>query len=91
MNSGRSVFLYGPPGNGKTTIGEAIGRLMSGDVYVPYAYVPYAIDVDGHVIKVYDPLIHHQSADPGGRHPVGNVRTGAGSAATGSWWWLAAS
>ena len=37
VNSGRSVFLYGPPGNGKTTIGEAIGRLLSGDVYVPYA------------------------------------------------------
>ena len=55
-------------------------------------YVRYAIDVDGHVIKVYDPLIHHQSADPGGRQdPVGNARTGAGSAATGPWWWLAAS
>jgi hypothetical protein len=66
VNSGRSVFLYGPPGNGKTTIGEAVGRLLSGDVYVPYA-----IDVDGHVIKVYDPLIHHQSADPGAVAPGG--------------------
>ena len=58
VNSGRSIFLYGPPGNGKTTIGEAIGRLLTGDIYVPYA-----IDVDGHVIKVFDPLIHQQSAD----------------------------
>ncbi len=71
VNSGRSVFLYGPPGNGKTTIGEAIGRLMAGDVYVPYA-----IEVDGHVIRIYDPLIHQQVADttvtaPGARRPDG--------------------
>ena len=33
--------------------------------------MPYAIDVDGHVIKVYDPLIHHQSADPGAAGPGG--------------------
>lgn len=59
VNSGRSIFLYGPPGNGKTTIGEAIGRLFSGDIYVPYA-----VDIEGQIIRVFDPLIHQQVADP---------------------------
>jgi hypothetical protein len=72
INSGRSIFLYGPPGNGKTTIGEAIGRLLAGDIYVPYA-----VEVEGHVIKIFDPLVHQQAADtgataaPGARRPDG--------------------
>ncbi len=52
-NSARSLFLYGPPGNGKTTIAEGIANLMGG-----FVYVPYAIEVDGQILKVYDPLNH---------------------------------
>lgn len=52
-NSARSLFLYGPPGNGKTTIAEGIARIMQGQVIVPYA-----VEVDGQVIKVFDPLNH---------------------------------
>ena len=38
VNSGKSIFLYGPPGNGKTTIAESVGRLILGcDMYIPYA------------------------------------------------------
>jgi predicted ATPase with chaperone activity len=60
-NSARSLFLYGPPGNGKTTIAEGIARILKG-----YVLVPYTIEVDGQVIKIFDPLNHqpvHQAAD----------------------------
>jgi predicted ATPase with chaperone activity len=54
VNSGRSVFLYGYPGNGKTTIAESIGQLVMGDVM----YVPYAIEVGGQIIRVFDSVNH---------------------------------
>ena len=57
VNSGRSIFLYGPPGNGKTTISEKIGRMILGDDI----YIPYAIDVDGQVVQVFDSVNHEVS------------------------------
>lgn len=53
VNSGRAVLLYGPPGNGKSSIAEAIGASFTGVVYIPYA-----LEVDGQVIKVFDPTVH---------------------------------
>lgn len=55
VNSGRSMFLYGPPGNGKTTIAEAIGKAILGSTM----YIPYAVEVDGQIIQIYDE-IHHE-------------------------------
>jgi predicted ATPase with chaperone activity len=52
-NSARSLFLYGPPGNGKTTIAEGIANMLGG-----YVLLPHAIEVDGQIIKVFDPLNH---------------------------------
>lgn len=55
VNSGKSIFLYGPPGNGKTTIAESIGRLILGDDM----YIPYAVEADGQIIKVFDEINHN--------------------------------
>jgi predicted ATPase with chaperone activity len=54
INTYESVFVYGPPGNGKTSIAKAIGQgLLPGDVMIPYA-----IYDDGQIIKVFDPESH---------------------------------
>ncbi|HUU03266.1 MAG TPA: AAA family ATPase [Myxococcota bacterium] len=53
INSSRSLFLYGPPGNGKTTVAEIVADILGGEVFVPHA-----IEIDGQIIKVYDPLAH---------------------------------
>jgi hypothetical protein len=53
INSGSSILLYGDPGNGKTTVSERVARLFTDVVYVPYCF-----EVDGQIVKVFDPGIH---------------------------------
>ena len=53
-NSGTSLFLYGAPGNGKTSIARAIGKMILGEDM----YIPYALDVEGQIIKIYDNVNH---------------------------------
>jgi len=59
VNAGHSMFVYGPPGNGKTVIAQAIRNLMTEDLWVPHA-----IDVDGSVIQVFDPVNHEPLPEP---------------------------
>ena len=54
VDSRRSLFLTGPPGSGKTSAAKALHAALQGEIWVPYA-----IEVDGHVIRVYDPHVHH--------------------------------
>jgi len=53
INSGRSILLYGPPGNGKTSVSERIGSIFKDTIYIPYCFA-----VEGQIIKVFDPGIH---------------------------------
>lgn len=53
--SQNSIFLYGPSGNGKTSIAERMLR-----VYQDAVYIPYAVEVDNQIISLYDPVVHHK-------------------------------
>lgn len=61
INSGKSLFLYGHAGNGKTTIAEAIARMMGGSLYLPYA-----LEIEGQIAVLYDPVYHHELDDAEG-------------------------
>lgn len=52
-NSGRAILIYGAAGNGKTSIAEALVGAFEQPVYIPYA-----IEADGQIIKIYDPSVH---------------------------------
>jgi predicted ATPase with chaperone activity len=57
INSGRGMFLFGEPGNGKTSIAERITRCFGSTIWIPRA-----LGVDGDIIRLYDPGIHEEVA-----------------------------
>jgi len=68
-NSGRAILIYGAAGNGKTSIAEALISAFEQPVYVPYA-----IEADGQIIKIYDPSVHilfsPKNGADGGSNPI---------------------
>jgi energy-coupling factor transporter ATP-binding protein EcfA2 len=58
VNSGNAILIYGPAGNGKTTVAEIVGKIFQNVIYVPYC-----VDIDGEIMKVYDPTVHQKVAE----------------------------
>lgn len=54
INSGKAIFMHGPPGNGKTTFATRAARFVLGNEL----WLPYAIDIDGQVIRIFDNVLH---------------------------------
>ncbi len=53
INAAHSMFVYGPPGNGKTVISQAIHNLLEGEMFIPHA-----LEVEGSIIRFFDPVNH---------------------------------
>lgn len=73
LNSGTSIFLYGPPGNGKTSVARAFGSM----ILQQDMYIPFALFVDGQVIKLYDSVNHQRvNEDEVAPSDTSGLRTG---------------
>ena len=59
LNSGSSLFLYGPPGVGKTTMAEVLSRVLAEDE----VWIPYAVEIDGQIITIFDPAVHQRAPE----------------------------
>ncbi len=71
--SGKSVFIYGPPGNGKTAVARSIGDFMNtagGEIYVPHAFL-----AEGSIVTLYDKAVHQLSEGDGGDRVEDNEAT----------------
>ena len=71
VNAGHSMFVYGPPGNGKTVISQAIRKLLGG-----HLYIPHALEVQGNIIRFFDPVNHEVLPEPATGSPVSDLDVG---------------
>jgi predicted ATPase with chaperone activity len=63
LMSGKAIFLYGPSGTGKTTVAETLSHLFEQE----NVWIPYAVENDGQVVTIYDPLVHQKIDQPAER------------------------
>ena len=61
MNSGRAIFFYGPPGNGKTAICQRMVDCFEGDIFIPHAII-----IDDFIVRIYDSILHKPIEDEPG-------------------------
>jgi predicted ATPase with chaperone activity len=69
VNSGSAIFLHGAPGNGKTAVAERVARLTSDSVFIPHA-----VDVNGEIMLLFDPVRHELVEDAGEEPEHGILR-----------------
>jgi predicted ATPase with chaperone activity len=65
INAGHSMFVYGPPGNGKTVISQAIRKLLHGAIAIPHA-----VEIEGSIVRFFDP-VNHEPIEPDEEQAVG--------------------
>lgn len=69
VNSGSAILIYGPAGNGKTTIAEIVGKIFQNVIYVPYC-----VEIDGEIMKVFDPTVHEVVPNPPMQEATSSLR-----------------
>lgn len=68
VNSGRAILMYGPPGNGKTSV-----ALRLRHVFADTVYVPHGVMIDGRVMRVFDPAMHRPLTPPPSETMAGQI------------------
>ncbi|MDX2157719.1 MAG: AAA family ATPase [Hyphomicrobiaceae bacterium] len=69
VNSGNAILIYGPAGNGKTTVAEIVGKIFQNVIYVPYC-----VEINGEIMKVFDPTVHRVVDDTPRRNDALTLR-----------------
>jgi hypothetical protein len=81
INSGRGLFLFGAPGNGKTSIAERVTKAFGEHIWLPRAII-----LDGEILRLFDPMCHEEVPIQHGYGLLDQSRVGGESNGPRSWW-----